>query len=119
MRVALLLLLCSVAMCSAKKRGGAAPQGVTQGAFELAAHTLAPDVFSGLPRSFLPEYKTPCWHVEGVLQCLPYYYLLGVFQCGVLDLHERMLQHPDVAVSRFRRSLLVRCAHLSALSRVT
>ena len=106
----------------AKRRGGLAPPGVSLGAFELAAHVLAPDIFSHMPRSFEPSYKastrlraspgkgaalltaaylqTPCWHVDGALQCLPYYYVLGGFQSGTLDLHERMLRHPNIAVRR-------------------
>ena len=51
------LLVLAGAPAGARRRGGASPAGVSQGAFELAAHVLAPDIFADLPRSFLPEFK--------------------------------------------------------------
>jgi N-acetylgalactosamine 4-sulfate 6-O-sulfotransferase len=100
MRLLPLLLLCSSFAKDtnfSRRRGGRTPHGIHEGAFELTAHVIAPDVFATLPRTFLPNFKTPCWDVDGKLSCLPYYYLLGVFQCGVVDFHSRMSLHPLVA----------------------
>jgi hypothetical protein len=68
----------------------------------------------------LASPQTPCWHANGtVLQCLPYFYLLGVFQwcvwapfgllsnarpltshnSGTLDLYDRLAKHPHMARS--------------------
>ena len=68
----------------------------------------APELFGDLPETYLGEYKTPCWWAtpnasapgggapaapaERRLRCLPYYYVLGDFNCGVRDLHSRLLQ---------------------------
>jgi len=66
-----------------------------------AARRIAPDIFDLLPASgFSADFKAPCWTgADGKLQCLPAYFLLGVFQCGVRDLHERVALHPDVAAT--------------------
>jgi hypothetical protein len=60
-------------------------------------------MFGDLPDAFLADYKNPCWHdangtaagagaAPGRLRCLPYYFILGDFHCGVRDLHARLLQ---------------------------
>jgi hypothetical protein len=80
-----------------RRRGGAWPAGVTAEAGEQAAAVISPDVFAELPAAFLPEFKAPCWrrNATGALACLPYFYTLGVFQCGVKDIFRRLLHHPD------------------------
>jgi hypothetical protein len=51
----------------------------------------------------LADYKNPCWHPANATagtparHCLPFYFILGDFQCGVRDLASRVLkvrQHP-------------------------
>ena len=75
------------------------------GAEVRARYALA---FSQLPTlGFDRKYKNPCWsdnmagkdsgNTEGVVQCLPYVYLLGQPKCGSSDLFERLKRHPDVA----------------------
>ena len=57
----------------------------------------AAEMFGALPEDeFLAEYKNPCWHPANVtdgktLLCMPFYYVLGDFQCGVRDLAHRIL----------------------------
>jgi hypothetical protein len=83
-----------------RHRAGAAvrlPPGVTEEELLRAAARISPDVFDDLPPAFLPDFKAPCWRREGgELRCLPYVYVLGVFQCGVRDLFHRMLLHPEM-----------------------
>ena len=84
----------------AHERVAAAPPGVTVQEAEAAAARVSPDVFAALPSSFLSEYKAPCWHTEAKqLRCLPYFFILGVFQCGVRDLYSRLVLHKDVATT--------------------
>ena len=68
---------------------------------DIAARRLAPDIFELLPEDgarFMAG-RSPCWKRNDTtpLRCLPAYFLLGVFQCGVRDLHERLAVHPDIA----------------------
>ncbi|XP_019629578.1 PREDICTED: carbohydrate sulfotransferase 15-like [Branchiostoma belcheri] len=76
-------------------------------------------VFSALPRTFLPDYKNPCWYEEVnkkdvnplerwqkrvlhngtrhfLFRCLPYFYIIGMPKCGTTDLYYRICKHPDV-----------------------
>ena len=62
-----------------------------------AARRISPDLFSQVPATFDPAFKSPCWRSDDGLRCLPAFMLLGVFQCGVKDLFERLARHPDVA----------------------
>jgi N-acetylgalactosamine 4-sulfate 6-O-sulfotransferase len=66
-----------------------------------AARRLAPDIFELLPEDgeFLEGYRTPCWKRNATTLCLPAFYLLGVFQCGVRDLYERLAVHPQIVPS--------------------
>lgn len=87
-----------------RRRGGAWPPGVTEEAGQRAAARISPDVFAALPERFSDGYKAPCWRNAtsggaAPLLCLPHFYILGVFQCGVKDLYERLLMHPDVATT--------------------
>ena len=109
------LLLAAVVLCastvgSAKPRDGAAPPGVSLEAALATAKRLQPELFDGLPAAFLPEYKAPCWwrNETGAqdtaldaftteLRCLPAYFILGDFNCGVRDLTDRLNRHPKVA----------------------
>ena len=85
---------------AARARVAAAPQGFSVQEAEAAAARVSPDVFAALPSSFLSGYKAPCWHTEAKqLRCLPYFFILGVFQCGVRDLYSRLLLHKDVAAT--------------------
>ena len=84
----------------ARERVAAAPPGFTVQDAEAAAARVSPDVFVALPSSFLSEYKAPCWRTDSQqLRCLPYFFILGVFQCGVRDLYSRLLFHKDVAAT--------------------
>ncbi|XP_071494836.1 carbohydrate sulfotransferase 15-like [Diadema antillarum] len=54
-------------------------------------------IWKKVPRTFLPEYRNPCWLGEdGELACLPYFYLIGMFKCGTTDLWNKLNSHPDV-----------------------
>jgi hypothetical protein len=53
---------------------------------------------------FLPDYKSPCWKEldevlgpEVKINCLPYFYVVGISQCGTKDLFERLTQHPLIS----------------------
>ena len=91
------------------RRGGATPPGVTAEEVERSAARVSPDLFAALPDAYLPGYKAPCWRVtpegapttgeDGALRCMPYVFILGVFQCGVRDIYSRLLMHPDVAAT--------------------
>lgn len=57
------------------------------------------DVFRS-PDSSPPEHfegRNPCWGDGKAQHCLPAFYLLGVYQAGVLDLYSRLEAHPSVA----------------------
>jgi len=83
-----------------RDRVAAAPPGVTVQEAVAAAARVSPDVFAALPPRFLSEYKTPCWRNDSEqLRCLPFFYILGVFQCGVRDLYSRLVLHKDVAAT--------------------
>lgn len=105
-----LLLVFSALLCTHvsaedghRWRGSAAPPGVSKAAFKLGSHRLQPDMFESLPREFEATYKTPCWHAaDAKLHCLPYFYIAGVFQSGVIDLFERLKLHPEVAPSHMK-----------------
>ena len=53
--------------------------------------------------SWLREYVNPCSRSSsgsggsGEVKCVPYFYILGSFHSGALDLFERLKQHPRVA----------------------
>lgn len=58
-------------------------------------------------KEFLKNFKNPCWfeeeagglissQSEGVLQCLPYFYLFGVCKTGTTDLFFRLTQHAQI-----------------------
>uniref|UniRef100_A0A4W6DMR8 Sulfotransferase n=1 Tax=Lates calcarifer TaxID=8187 RepID=A0A4W6DMR8_LATCA len=77
-------------------------------------------LFSIIPRHFLPSIKSPCWYEELSgelsmdpyrknlftlrsksfktlrLRCLPYFYIIGQPKCGTTDLFHRLLLHPEV-----------------------
>ena len=44
-------------------------------------------------------FKNPCWNDGAKLRCVPYFYVLGAFQCGVRDLGRKMVRHPAIAQS--------------------
>lgn len=81
-----------------KPRDGQPPPGVSAAAAAASVAKLEPELFASLPPAFLPELKTPCFHANGTgpLRCLPYYFILGDFQCGVRDLATRLARHPQV-----------------------
>ncbi|XP_045184131.2 carbohydrate sulfotransferase 15-like isoform X1 [Mercenaria mercenaria] len=61
-----------------------------------------PELTEKLP--FLSDYKSPCWReLDEILKpdirlnCLPYFYVVGVSQCGTKDLFERLTQHPLIS----------------------
>eukprot|EP00058_Branchiostoma_floridae_P005306 XP_002590794.1 hypothetical protein BRAFLDRAFT_78209 [Branchiostoma floridae] len=84
---------------------------------------LSPEIFSALPKEFLPNNKNPCWfdkvhgtdvgsrwrerlsddgtgHFRLTLRCLPYFYIIGMPKCGTSDLYYRITHHPDVVRAR-------------------
>ena len=48
---------------------------------------------------FVPGVKNPCWEHNGVLRCIPYFYILGAFQSGARDLQAKMRRHHEIAHS--------------------
>lgn len=69
--------------------------------------TAAEDVLCMKKKEFLKNFKNPCWfeeeagglissQSEGVLQCLPYFYLFGVCKTGTTDLFFRLTQHAQI-----------------------
>lgn len=68
------------------------------------ARAVAPDIFeltgsmSGPPLN--STYRTPCWQDQSTrrLHCLPAFYVIGGFQCGVHDLGRRLSAHPNAAL---------------------
>ncbi|XP_060603724.1 carbohydrate sulfotransferase 15-like, partial [Ruditapes philippinarum] len=68
----------------------------------LRRNDTTPELTEKLP--FLPDYKSPCWKEldevlgpEVKINCLPYFYVVGVSQCGTKDLFERLTQHPLIS----------------------
>ena len=72
---------------------------------------LDPQTFEALPpsggRQFSSDFKNPCWREGagggggegegGALRCLPYYYVIGGWQCGGQALQAALSGHPDVS----------------------
>lgn len=67
--------------------------------------TIAEDVLCIKRKTFLKNFKNPCWlekethgmnssYKNGFLQCLPYFHLFGVCKTGTTDLFSRLTQHP-------------------------
>ncbi|OPL20878.1 hypothetical protein AM593_09880, partial [Mytilus galloprovincialis] len=48
------------------------------------------------------QYKSPCYHREGTLRCLPYFLVIGFPKCGTTDLFERMKHHPEFIPSKMK-----------------
>mmetsp|Transcript_7982 Transcript_7982/g.20553 ORF Transcript_7982/g.20553 Transcript_7982/m.20553 type:complete len:234 (+) Transcript_7982:61-762(+) len=80
---------------------------------DVIARAVAPDIFppaifppgvplDGPPLNGSAQFKNPCWHEQGQLRCLPAFYLVGGFQCGVTDLGIRLaaLRSPDIVVGQ-------------------
>lgn len=59
---------------------------------------ILPEAAKALPSEFLSAYKSPCWTdaTYNATRCLPYFYILGVFQCGTRDLYARVSGHKQV-----------------------
>ncbi|KAK3268393.1 hypothetical protein CYMTET_23104 [Cymbomonas tetramitiformis] len=57
---------------------------------------ILPEAARDIPEEFTSEFKNPCWKADTRTHCLPYFFILGVFQCGVKDLYSRIAQHPAV-----------------------
>ena len=88
-------------------------------------NTIVANVTKLLPKTFLPDFKNPCWfadeedqrglqdgknarnstgvkgnvkvHKEGVLRCLPYVFLLGYAKCGTTTVSRLLYSHPQFA----------------------
>ncbi|XP_011682709.1 carbohydrate sulfotransferase 15 [Strongylocentrotus purpuratus] len=57
----------------------------------------APEIFAKVPQHFLDNFKNPCWVRDGAeLNCLPYFYVIGMFKCGTTDIWSKIVDHPDV-----------------------
>lgn len=96
-----------------RPRDGAAPPGVPLAAALATARALQPELFGALPASFLPQFRANCWYLNSTggaataldaavgsqLRCLPSFFVLGSFQCGVRDLASRLAHHPLVAAA--------------------
>lgn len=61
----------------------------------LAAIGLAaPDIAPNLPLKFDPAYDTPCFrNADGLLRCLPAFFVAGAMQCGTSLLWKRLTKH--------------------------
>ncbi|XP_035826722.1 carbohydrate sulfotransferase 15-like [Aplysia californica] len=48
--------------------------------------------------SYIPHLKNPCFFQQKMrlVQCVPYFHVLGVDKCGTTDFHSRLTSHPDV-----------------------
>ncbi|XP_025083981.1 carbohydrate sulfotransferase 15-like isoform X2 [Pomacea canaliculata] len=53
------------------------------------------------PPQYLDNSKSPCWYnSSGLLSCVPYFFVVGVFKCGTTDLFKRITRHPDVLMGQ-------------------
>jgi len=79
---------------------------------ELLRVTI-PDAVGLVPDQLRSDIRNPCWtpnvttatvaaRGEDWLACLPFFYVLGSFQCGWADLYSKILQHPHVVSSKPR-----------------
>ncbi|XP_054751238.2 carbohydrate sulfotransferase 15-like [Lytechinus pictus] len=58
----------------------------------------APELFDKIPTRFLDNFKNPCWLREGnELNCLPYFYIIGMYKCATSDIWDKIVQHPDIS----------------------
>ncbi|XP_030837200.1 carbohydrate sulfotransferase 15-like [Strongylocentrotus purpuratus] len=56
----------------------------------------APEIFEKVPQHFLDNFKNPCWVRDGAeLNCLPYFYVIGMYKCGTTDIWTKIVDHPD------------------------
>ncbi|XP_041460777.1 carbohydrate sulfotransferase 15-like [Lytechinus variegatus] len=54
-------------------------------------------ITKNVPTTFLPNFKNPCWFDStNQLNCLPYFYLIGMSKCGTTDLWKKLTSHPDI-----------------------
>ncbi|XP_063967331.1 carbohydrate sulfotransferase 15-like [Lytechinus pictus] len=54
-------------------------------------------IFEKVPQHFLSNFKNPCWVRNGTeLNCLPYFYVIGMYKCGTTDVWSKIVAHPDV-----------------------
>ncbi|KAL4217599.1 Carbohydrate sulfotransferase 15 [Mactra antiquata] len=58
--------------------------------------TMVEDILCLKRPQFLPSYRNPCWIEEGILRCLPYFYIIGVCKTGSTDLFNRLTHHPQI-----------------------
>lgn len=87
-------------LASCLGRDGRAPPGVSLQRALQTAERLQPELFAALPAEFQPQFKAPCWYINATgeaetaldaayggsqLRCLPYFYLLGDFNCGAVQ----------------------------------
>lgn len=63
---------------------------------ELVLKKFVPQIFQRVPKTFLPQYKSPCWFEDEKLKCLPYFYQIGSYKSGTSDLWDKLVQHPSV-----------------------
>ncbi|OWF39546.1 Carbohydrate sulfotransferase 15 [Mizuhopecten yessoensis] len=60
--------------------------------------TFSEDILCKKRKTFLKQFKNPCWYEESErkLSCLPYFHLFGVCKSGTTDLFHRITQHPHI-----------------------
>nr|XP_054772879.1 carbohydrate sulfotransferase 15-like [Lytechinus pictus] len=57
----------------------------------------APEPFEKIPLHFLENFKNPCWlRGQTDLNCLPYFYVLGMYKSGTSEIWDKITAHPDV-----------------------
>ena len=57
-------------------------------------------LFQKIPLKFLDNFKNPCWiRGESDLNCLPYFYIIGMYKCATTDVWDKLVRHPDVAAA--------------------
>ena len=65
----------------------------------------APDIAAHLPLHFDTAYKNPCWSPsDGIMHCLPGFFIAGGMQCGSDLLWQRLKQHAHVGTHHDARS---------------
>ena len=64
----------------------------------------SPEVFSQIPSSYLPDYKSFCWYdKQNKFQCLSSVYLAGMPKCGTTDLYDKLMWHPQLTTQAHRK----------------
>ena len=77
------------------------------------------DIYELLPKIYLPNYKSFCWHdTRQKFQCLASVYLAGMPKCGTTDLFRKMMKHPKLTYQTHADGEIPKEYHYWARSRV-